>query len=211
MSITELSRLVELAIGDFAGIRQEYRARLYSEIAEYLATNANQRVKTYAAKRAITEAFTSAGDLGYQDGGGKPPLDPDTNAWLNGRLEAELANIGNLFSQLRETKKDPDFTKAEANDIANTRADGYLTTLDSIYNEAKARGAGNLMLTFGGQDGHAPDFPCRTCKKLKGKRHRARWWTSRGLIPYPGNEAFECGCWQCRHFLFTDDGKLFTI
>lgn len=203
--------VVVLSIGDYAGIRQEYRARLYAEIAEFLSTSANQRTKANAAKRAANEAFTAAGDLGYVDGGGTLPMDGDNLKWLNARTTAELANIDALFSQLAETRKDPEFVKSEASDIAETRADGYMATLDSVYNESKVRGAVNLMLTFGGQDGHAPNFPCRTCAKLKGQRHRASWWIKRGLIPYPGNTNFSCGAWQCRHFLFTDKGDLFTI
>jgi hypothetical protein len=211
MNVDLAAAVVQLALGDYAPIRDEYRTRLYSEILDYLSADANQRTKANAAKRAATEAFTSAGDLGYQDGGGPGAMEPDDSDWLNSRLEAELANITALFSQLRETKKDPEFTRQEAFDIANARADGYAGTLDSVYNESKMRGAKNKMLTFGGQDGHAPDYPCPECRRLKGKRHRAKWWTSRGLVPYPGNTNFTCGSWQCKHFLFDDDGKVFTI
>jgi len=205
------ANILELAMGDYAGIRQEYRARLYAEIVDYL-TGGNLVSKRNAAKRAVSDAFNSAADLGYTDGGGDlKNRDPDFNDWVAGRMEKEFSNISVLFAQLSETRKDPEFQRIEANDIGNTRADGYAATLDSIYNEAKTRGAGNMMLTFGGQDGHSPGFPCRTCRKLKGQRHRASWWTKRGYIPYPGNENFDCGAWQCRHFLFTDDGKLFTV
>ncbi len=207
-----LASVVELALGDYAGIRQEYRARLYAEIAEFLATSANQRTKANAAKRAANEAFTAAGDLGYQDGGGTLPLEGDDLKWLNARTNAELANIDALFSQLAETRKDPEFVKSEASDIAETRADGYVATLDGIYNESKMRGAKNIMLAFGGQDGHAPNFPCRTCAKCKKEPfHRASWWVKRGLIPYPGNTNFVCGCWACKHFMYTKSGDLFTI
>lgn len=205
--------VVMLALGDYAGIRQEYRARLYAEIADFLAGGANQqRTKANAAKRAVNEAFTAAGDLGYVDGGGTLPLEGDDLKWLNVRTSAELANIDALFSQLNDTRKDPEFVKSEASDIAETRADGYMATLDSIYNEAKVRGAGNLMLAFGGQDGHTKGFPCKTCAKCKKEPfHRASWWIKRGLIPYPGNENFPCRCFQCKHFMYTKSGDLFTI
>lgn len=211
MNTAEMSRIVELALGDYAGVRNEYRTRIFAEIVDFLANGANVNTKINAAKRAINDAFNSAGDMGYEDGGGTLPLDEDTLSWLNGRRDGEFANVSILFSQLYQTRKDPDFDVADADDIANTRADGYALTLDGIYSEAKTRGAGNLMLTFGGEDGHTEGFPCPECKKLKGQRHRASWWISRGLIPYPGNSNFTCGTWQCKHFLFDDEGNLFTI
>ena len=207
-----MDKILELAIGDYAGIRQEYRTRLYAEILDYLANNGNLTAKRNGALKAATEAFNAAGDLGYTDGGGSlDEPDPDFNEWLGTRLDIELANIRNLFEQLKQTRKDPEFTTQEAYDIANTRADGYMATLDSIYNESKLRGGRNIMLTFGGQDGHGPEFPCPECKQLKGKRHRAKWFVSRGLVPFPGNPNFTCGNWRCQHFLYTDDGKVFTV
>jgi hypothetical protein len=102
-------------------------------------------------------------------------------------------------------------TKDEAFGIANQKADNYSVTLESVYNEAKTRGGKNIMLTFGGKDGHAPDFPCPTCRRLKGQRHRAKWFVTRGLIPHPGNTNYECGCWACQHYLYDDNGKVFTV
>lgn len=206
-----MSNIIELSIGDYAGIRNEYRSTLYSEIATYLSGSGSVAKYKNAVRLAVNAAFTEASDMGYVDGGGTLPTDKDTNDWLNGRVAAEFANVDALFTQLAALRKDPEFEKSEASDIAMTRADGYTATLDGIYNESKVRGAGNLMLTFGGEDGHTKGFPCRTCAKAKGQRHRASWWIKRGLIPYPGNSNFDCGAWQCKHFLYTDAGDLFTI
>lgn len=204
------AKIVELAVGEYAPIRSEYRDRIYAAILDYLTSKKTVAAKSSEMKRAISDAFNSAADLGYVDGGGELP-DQDLNDWVGGRQDKEFGNVTALFQQLKELRSDPEFTHPEAFDIANRRADGYALGLDGIYNEAKTRGAKNKMLTFGGQDGHAPDFPCKTCKKVKGQRHRASWWIKRGLIPYPGNENFECGAWQCKHFLFDDQGRLFTI
>lgn len=204
------SKIVELALGDFAPIRNEYRTRLYSAFLQYL-DGGNLTATKNTAKRAVADGYLNAGELGYQDGGGTLPLDDAASAWLESRREAEFANIDNLFRQLKELRNDEEFTNDDKFTIANTRADGYTATLDSIYNEAKVRGLGNKMLTFGGQDGHAPDFPCPECKKLKGQRHRASWWVRRGYVPFPGNPNFTCGNWKCRHFMFDDDGKVVTL
>lgn len=204
------AQIVALAVGDYAPIRDEYRTRLYAAILDYLTSDKPVTAKRNEAKRAVADAFDSAANLGFTDSGGTLPDQP-LNDWVGSRQSQEFGNIDALFAQLKELRSDPEFTRAEAFDIANSRADGYAVTLDGIYNEAKTRGAKNKMLTFGGQDGHAPEFPCKTCKKLKGQRHRASWWIKRGLIPYPGNSNFECGAWQCKHFLFDDEGRPFTL
>lgn len=202
--------IVELALGDYAPIRDEYRTRVYSAILDYLTSKKTVAAKSSEMKRAVSDAYNYAADLGFVDGGGALP-DQELNDWIGSRMDKEFSNVTALFQQLKELRSDPEFTRSEAFDTANRRADGYALTLDGIYNEAKTRGAKNKMLTFGGVDGHAPDFPCKTCKKLKNQRHRASWWIKRGLIPYPGNENFECGAWQCKHFLYDDNGRVFTI
>lgn len=202
--------VLELAVGDYAGIRNEYRTRFYAAILDYLGNGANKTRKRNEAKKSVTDAFNTTADLGFQDGGGELP-DPDLTEWIDTRMRMEWANVDALFDLLSTLRKDPEFTQQDAYDIANRRADGYVTTLDSIYNEAKVRAAGNVMLTFGGQDGHTPGFPCPECRKLKGKRHRASWWISRGLVPYPGNMNYTCGNWQCKHFLYDDQGRIFTV
>jgi hypothetical protein len=208
----DAAKIVELALGDYAPIRDEYRTRLYAAILDYLTSDKPITAKRNEAKRAVSDAFNSAADLGYTDGGGELP-DQDLNTWVGDRQSQEFGHIDALFGQLREMRSDEEFERDEAFEAANRHADGYANTLDWIYNEAKMRGAKNKMLTFGGTDGHAPDFPCPTCKRLKYKvkRRRASWWVKNGFVPRPGNTRFECGCWQCKHFLFDDEGRPFTI
>lgn len=57
----------------------------------------------------------------------------------------------------------------------------------------------NEMVEFGGEDG---DEICPTCERLKGQRHRRKWFEEHGLVPgQPGNENFECGGYRCQHKL----------
>ena len=214
MNTVTARAILELSIGDYFPIRQAYRTRIFTAILDFLANGANILKSRNAAKIAVQESFYPAAEIGIKDGGGEAPLQGDDLAWLNGRAEMERANIDSLFSQLSALRKDPDFNKSEADAIAEARADGYTTTLDGIYSEAKLRGAKNKMLTFGGEDGHSPGFPCPTCKRLKyphPARHRASWWISHGLVPTRGNSAYECGVWQCKHFLYDDGGNVWTI
>lgn len=206
MDIETANQILELALGDYAGIRQEYRMRVYSSILDYLRQD-NVPVTKFrnVMKRAIADNFIAAGELGYTDGGGELPEPEDFMSWIGARQEEEFGYTNSLYSNLKGLKKEEDFDPfAEA----STRAEGYAKTLDGIYNEAKIRGAKNKMLTFGGTDG---EHTCSTCQRLQGARHRASWWINHDLVPGPVNKNYECGGFRCQHYLYDDDGKLFTI
>jgi len=211
MNEKDAALILEFSLGDLMAIIDQYRNTIYSAILGYLTSSKTVRADRNTARRAVQEAYYPAAEQGLKDGGGEPPLQGEDLEWLNARTDQERANIDNLFVSLKQLRADPEFTKDEAFAIASQKADNYSVTLQSIYNEAKTRGGKNIMLTFGGTDGHTEGFPCPTCKRVKGQRHRAKWWVTRNLIPYPGNDTFECGCWQCQHFLFDDNGKVFTV
>jgi len=117
--------------------------------------------------------------------------------------------VEELFQRLKDLKKQVAEEGAGIlSGVANKRSEGYARALDGVYSEGKIRGAKNIMLTFGGPDGNES---CKTCQKLKGKRHRASWWKNHGLTIYRGNDNYECGCWQCEHFLFDDKGNVYTL
>lgn len=62
-------------------------------------------------------------------------------------------------------------------------------------NSAKA----NEVVIFSGQNGKEN---CDTCQSLMGARHRRSWFADRGLVPgVPGNLNYDCGGWNCEHFL----------
>lgn len=59
--------------------------------------------------------------------------------------------------------------------------------------------AANEVVIFSGQMGKED---CPTCHGLMGARHRRSWFVERNLVPgIPGNLSFECGSWNCEHFL----------
>jgi hypothetical protein len=203
--------LTELSIGDYAPIREEYRLNVWAAITDYLFTE-DARVTRFknSMKKAMTTAFHDAFSQGIQDGGGDYLNDPDPAdvEWLAAKQAAEFGYIDSLFLQLKslksEAKEDPTATEGEA----ERRAEGYARTLDGIYSEGKIRGAKNIMLTFGGEDGYES---CPECQKMKGKRHKASWWIKRNLVPgQPGNESYSCKGYNCRHFLYDDKGNVWT-
>lgn len=192
--------------GDLSAINAAYHNAINAALTDY-ANGGSIVAARNAFKRAMIEAFGDAWDLGM--GGGI--ADGAALEWFNARVQQELAFIDALFVQLRELRRDPDF------DIAAwilERVDGYVRTVRDIYNQAKVWSLGNKMLTFDGKDGR-PDNICQrnhgTCVRLKGKRHRARWWVSHGLVPYRGNSQYTCGAWECQHYLRDDDGNRITV
>ncbi len=202
-----LSVTVVLSVGDYAPIRSVYYQMIYGAMREYLYTEDAKitKYKNYF-KRAINDQFYPAFEQGLKDGGSEPPLEPEDESWIQARIPQEWGFVDNLFASLRDFKKDSDASEWDAETSA--RAEGYCRTLDGVYSEGKVRGAKNKMLTFGGQSGKES---CITCQKLMGQRHKASWWKNRGLIIERGNSNYECGCWQCQHLLFDDDGNVYTL
>jgi hypothetical protein len=201
----QAQKILELSIGDYAAVRQEYYGQIYFAVFGYLSDVGGLKTNKNAMKRAMVEAFGATETLAWQDGGGDLPVGEEAVAWVTARQQAEIGFIDLLFQQLSELKKEEGIDpEAEA----TARAEGYTRTLDGLYNEVKAMAFGNKMLTFVGRDGMES---CPDCQKLKEQRHRASWWVRRGLIPYRGNINFACGGWRCEHFLVDDQGGVFTL
>ena len=201
-------RLTLLALGSYQTIRSTYYGEVERGVREYLEAPTDARVTRYrnGVKRSAVVAFDEASKQGFIDGGGKLPYDRDFADYITARINAELGYIETTFAQLRMLKISGEpFTATEE---ASRRATSYARTLDQIYNEGKLRGAGKLMLTFGGRDGVKH---CLSCDGLKGKRRQARWWVAQGLVPGQGNRNYDCSGFECHHFLYDDRGFIFTI
>lgn len=196
------------AAGNYSNIRARYQQAVYTFCKNYLSGALRIDVARSAFKREMATAFMDAFETGFMDGraGAKRPAydpDPEDSAWLASMTRQEMAYIDQLFVSMREIRREnPE--PAEIDDFAADRADGYTRTLDGVYAQAKLRSNKNKMLTFDGVDGKES---CKTCQKYKRQRHRASWWLRRGLVPTAGNSSFECGCWQCQHGLYDDDGN----
>ncbi len=191
------------ASGDYTSIRAEMSGEIHDAVYDYLTGSGNITTYRAAMALAISQAYVETADAAYQEGGGELPLDDDTAAWARAELDAQLAYVDQLFENLRELRKEGDVNAAAE---ALARANGYASSLDQLYSEALTRGAKNKMLTFVGSDGKES---CKDCKRMKGERHRASWWIEHDMVP--GSSAYECGGWNCEHYLEDDNGERFTI
>lgn len=208
--MVEATAIVDLSVGEYSQIRYAYKMEIGGAIAEYLYTEGVTiaRFKNLF-KKAIVNHFYKAFELGIKDGGGGDQAEGADLDWINAKVDAEFGFVAVLFQQLKELKSlIPDEGMGILEGVAEERAEGYARTLDGVYSEGKIRGAKNMMLTFDGDDGKEN---CRTCRRLKGQRHKASWWMKKGLTIFRGNQNYECGCWECRHYLFNDKGEIFTV
>lgn len=187
----------------YDGIRTVMSGAVFGAVYGYLSGSGYVTTFRAEMEAAVSRAYIETADVAYEEGGGELPLDPDTAAWARAQLDAQLAYIDGLFDDLKELRKSGDF---DAGAVASARAEGYASSLDQLYSEAKTRGAQNMMLTFVGDDGKES---CKDCQRMKGQRHRASWWIKNDMVP--GSSKYQCGGWQCEHYLETDNGERFTI
>ena len=194
--------------GDYYSIRSKYKYEVKNSILEYLISDSTNIAKPKnQMKQAMVEAFGNAFDSGYVDGGGDvDEMNSSDQSWIANKQQTEFGFIDQLFERLKELKKEePDEDNTSE---VEDRSEGYANTLDGVYAEGKLRGAKNIMLTFGGDDGQES---CPTCSKWKGKRHSTSFWVKRGLIPgQPGNQSFACRGYNCKHILFDDKGEIWA-
>jgi hypothetical protein len=191
------------AAGDIAEINAKYHDAISQSLVDYLeggsVTGPRNRFK-----KAMVEAFGSAFDTGYVDGGAELPAEADALEWYNARVEQELAYIDQLFAQAKELRKDKE---ADTFAWVNMRADGYTASVSSVYNAGKMYAQKNQLLLwrFGDAD------HCATCEKLNGQKHKASWYLSRDYIPGKPGAAMDCGGYRCKCALLDRNGNTVTI
>lgn len=206
-----ISPYTALSLDMYAAIRMEYEITIEAAMVNYMFDIGGRSTKYKSAfKTAIGTYFGEAFKQGFEDGSGlfyPDDASMDDIAWVGAKQTAEFGYVDSLFLQLKQLK-DTETQNVWYPEIKR-RVQGYLRTLDGVYNEGKLRGHRDRALTFTGNDGQES---CPTCMKWKGKRHRASFWINRSLIPgQPGNDAFECRGYNCQHFLIDDDGNLFML
>ena len=202
------------AIGDYSGVRAVYILEITNAMVEYMRGYAGMVASRNIFKKAMVTAFADAFETGYMETAGGDTYEPereDTD-YLAAKMDAEIGYINSLFFSLKEIVEGASIEEPVTDqDIvaeADNRAVMFARTLDGVYGQGKLRGKKNIMLKFDGPDGNES---CTTCKKLKaGPAHRAKWWVAHDLIPTPGNEQFECGCYRCEHQLFDKDGQVWA-
>lgn len=190
--------------GGIADINARYHDEITNALVNYFS-GGNVTSSKNQFRQAMVEAFNSAFDTGWIDGGQAFPVSADAVDWLMARESQEVGHIDTLFSQAKELRKEKEFDYFT---WVTARADGYTSTVISIYNAAKLWAKGNQMLTWqlGNTEKHCP-----TCSKLNGGRHRASWYIGHDYIPRKPGASMECGGYNCDCSLVDDNGNEVTI
>lgn len=193
------------ATEDYDVVRADLSNRLFDAFMGFLSSAGSVTKWRNAARRALVEDVPGAFYRGYEDAAGADAeTEPEDERWITAETARQMAFMDYTFEALREIRADE---SARESDV-EARCETWARTLDGIYSEGKLRGAGNVMLTFDGDDGNES---CPECQKYKGQRHGARWWIARDLVRRNGNDNYGCGRWEpCQHDLYDDDGEMFT-
>ena len=192
------------AEGDLSAVNRDYHDAITAALIDYfegggIAASRND------IKQAAINAFSDAFDNGWVDGGQDLPVDDDALDWIEARINQEFGFVDMLLQEAKELRKDEEFDYLA---WISHRADGYTNTLREVYNSGKLRAMDDRMVTFDGEDGAKP---CRTCKSLKGKRHKISWFVKRNYIP-PHGSGLECSKGgHCQHYLRDDKGEVITV
>jgi hypothetical protein len=199
-----LSAAAKKAAGDVAAINAAYHDTVTQALMDYFNGGSMVGARN-AFKQAMVEAFGSAFDSGWMDGGGELPADTDALAWLNGRVDQEMGYIEQVFVQAKELKKDP---AADSFAWATERADGYTQSVASVYNAGLLLAKKNQMLWWrlGKTEQH-----CQSCLQLNGQSHRAFWYIAHDYIPRKPGAAMECKGYYCDCHLEDRSGNEVTI
>jgi hypothetical protein len=192
------------AVENLAPISAEYHDRITQALISFF-DGGNMVSGRNEMKRAISDAFNDAFDLGWVDGGRDFPVDDGANGWMEARKAAEFGFAEELFQQAKELKKEDGFDYFA---WATARADAYTSALQAVYNAGVMWAKKNQVLTWrlGATERH-----CSTCQSLADGKHRASWYIARDYIPRKPGAAMDCGGYNCDCRLEDKDGNEVTL
>ncbi len=170
-------------------IYNAYWEEIYDSVNGYLTGNKPVTSFRNRAAQAMSEAFTDAVYEAWYQADAELPLTDEVSAWLSERIGQERVNIENMFNRLKSEWEGLD-PAAEA--VA--RANGYASTLNALYGEAKLRAMKNQKVTWilGETEVH-----CSTCAKLAGKKHTIKYLLDNDYIPRKPDAGMDCHGYNC--------------
>lgn len=180
-----------------AATKVDFEEDFASLMRNALADNNFGRVQWASATRRIIRQY---GTAAYVDGlveGGVFDASPDSLS------ERDKDNIASLYADASGYVSDlgAKIFKEDAvsEDMALQKPDMWFNrTIKAFYEAAVLEADANGNYVFTGPDG---DESCDTCTSLKKQVHRLSAWARRALRPGIDGDNFDCGGFQCEHFL----------
>ena len=191
-ALDRVEALLDKAIGDEAGA--------FGSALEDLVTRAYRgriSVAAFAAQMdaLVTEAIRASYLEGLAEGGiDDAEMDGEDRKFIRDLAAAQRPYVDGFAAAVLAAKSEAEL-RGQIDDRILMWGKSIRAAAVAGVNSAKA----NEVVIFSGQMGKED---CATCHGLMGARHRRSWFADRGLVPgVPGNDNFECGGWQCEHFL----------
>lgn len=167
-----------------------------SEIQAAMQDGVDKVVSKASTAARIRGAITRYGKLAYQDGledGGVEgsELDEDDTRIIADLNVADSVYVSDLVNEM--------YSESGMTGTPESRAPLWGNkTLNAFYYAGIESADKNGMYEFMGDDGKES---CPDCARLKGTRHRMKWWVDKELRPGVDTDNFECGGWNCAHYL----------
>ena len=128
---------------------------------------------------------------GLEDGGVEgSELDEDDKRLIGDIAVHDTQYVTDLVNEI--------YSEAGMSGTPESRAPLWKSTTDEFYYAGIASADKNGMYIFTGDDG---EESCADCRRLKGVKHRMKWWIEKELRPGVDHDNFECGGWRCKHYL----------
>lgn len=139
---------------------------------------------------AISRYGKSAYQDGLEDGGVDAELDEDDLLAISDIAVHDTQFVSDLADEI--------YSDDGMRMTPETRAPLWTVTLMEFYYAGLNSADTNGMYTFVGDDGKES---CNTCKSLKDVSHRMKWWVDNEMRPGVDVESFDCGGFNCLHYL----------
>jgi len=184
---------------------KQYDDVLTNFVSETLNGNSSAIDQRRAHKALIRQLAPQAYIEGLKEGGvPAEEMDKADKANIANWIDEQLAHVNGFATDTQAASQD----KALRADI-HTRLGLWVEAMRGLGAQGVMSGKQNMMVTWKLNAHHVTKEHCVTCPALNGKRHRMKWFTSRGLIPREvGSKTLACGGWECGCGLVDDSGKL---
>lgn len=187
-----------IAFKDYEDIRKRYTENLY-DAWQGLNDGSMDRRRAGIIARALT---ARDGRQAYIEGlaqGGVivDTLEGDDLDRYNTLVIEASGYISNTTENIVKNGMSDDEIRNSANAYGNK-------TLQKFYYWGIESGDRNGLYKFDGSDGKES---CKDCRRLKGKVYRMYEWTAAKMRPGVDTENFECGGWECDHYLAKHKGR----
>lgn len=192
----------KVAFKSIQATRLDFENAFEDAIGSAMAGKINRAKWAARVRNLIKTNINKAYRDGLADGGVLGEPEDSEQEEINSAIKTQSQYVTDLGARLfKEDKVTPAMADQKATMWWNK------SVMPSYYAGFESAAA-NQMMEFVGDDGKEN---CRTCRRLKGQRHRLDSWNKKGLNPKgKGNEGnFECGLWFCEHFLQQTTAKAF--